>query len=133
MAWSMGYTDANRLLVMTYRDAVSFEELVEANRQALVRIMEQQITKVMVDCSACRAEMPIVDIYKLPDMYAASGVTHQMRVAMILPKDSHRLDIYEFYEDICRNRGYFVKLFEAAEAAWTWLRSSETPGEYPAV
>lgn len=41
-----------------------------------------------------------------------------------MPKDAYRREVYQFYEDVCRNRGYFVRLFEDEAEAWAWLRES---------
>lgn len=122
MPWTMAQAEGDQILVMGYHGKITSEELQEAHHHALGRLTEQKIARVMVDCSTAQAEMPMIDVYKLPDLYVAEDVSRMIRIAMILPQDGYKRDVYEFYEDVCRNRGFQVQLFDDGDAAWTWLR-----------
>jgi hypothetical protein len=41
----------------------------------------------------------------------------------VKPQDGYHVEIFEFYEDVCRNRGYFVMLFDDVAEARAWLRT----------
>ena len=123
MPWTTRHAEDNQVLVMGYHGTITSEELEAANYHAMGQLMARKIDKVMVDCSSARAEMPILDVYKLPDLYMAEDMSRMVRVAMILPKDGYKREVYEFYEDVCRNRGFQVRLFDDGDAAWKWLES----------
>jgi hypothetical protein len=123
MPWTTRHAEANQVLVVGYHGKITAEELEEANQHAMGQLMERKVDKVMVDCSAARAEMPILDVYKLPDLYVAEDMSRMIRVALILPMDGYRREVYEFYEDVCRNRGFQVRLFDDGDTAWEWLKS----------
>lgn len=123
MPWTMHHAEDDQVLLMGYHGNITAEDLAEAHQHALGRMAERKIDKVMVDCSTARAEMPIMDVYKLPERYVAEDISRMIRIAMILPKDGYKRELYEFYEDVCRNRGFQVQLFGDGEAAWEWLRS----------
>jgi hypothetical protein len=122
MPWTMQHVDGSQILVMGYQGKITAEELMEANQQAMGQLVGRNINKVLVDCSTARADMPILDVYKLPDLYVAEDMSRMIRVAMILPKDGYKREIYEFYEDVCRNRGFQVRVFDDGDAAWKWLK-----------
>ena len=122
MPWTMQHFEGTQVLVMGYQGKITAEELQEANRQALQVLMERKLSKVMVDCSTAQASMPILDVYKLPNLYVAEDMPRTIRVAMILPKDGYKREIYGVYEDACRSRGYQVQLFDDSAAAWNWLK-----------
>jgi hypothetical protein len=122
MPWNLEVTEDGKVLLLTYRGLLSPAESAGMTRQTLERILETGVTRVMLDCSAAQMEIPVTDIYKLPDRYEAAGVPRSIRVAVVVPHDNYKRELFEFYEDVCRNRGYFVKLFENHGAAWEWLR-----------
>lgn len=31
--------------------------------------------RILLDCSAARLDVPVIDVYKLPDFYAAHGIS----------------------------------------------------------
>lgn len=124
MPWTMGFTDDGRILRVLIEGRVSATEAGEMTRESVGLAARERATRVMLDCSKAQLDVPILDVYKLPDLYASKGIPHQVHAAVLLPKDGYRREVYEFYEDVCRNRGYFVKLFEDEAEAWAWLRES---------
>ncbi|HEX7965866.1 MAG TPA: hypothetical protein VF651_09130 [Gammaproteobacteria bacterium] len=123
MPWTLELAEQGQVLLLTYRGLLSPAESAGMTRQTLERILETGVMRVMLDCSAAQMEIPVTDIYKLPDRYEAAGVPRAIRVAVLVPHDNYKRELFEFYEDVCRNRGYFVRLFEDAVAAWDWLRA----------
>lgn len=132
MAWSMEFTDAGRILKVLIQGPISGAEVAQMTQESVGLVASRQVTRVVLDCAAAEMDVPILDVYKLPDLYAARGVPRQVRAAVILPRAGYRLDIYEFYEDVCRNRGYFVKLFEREAEAWEWVREGLGQAKPPA-
>lgn len=128
MPWTMSESDEGRVLRVVYQGTLTSPELNKATHEILTVMLTKQISRVLLDCGDAHMEVPAVDVYQLPDVYNDRGISRsQVRAAVLLPRDGYKRELYEFYEDVCRNRGYFVKLFEAERDAWAWLRSIETP------
>lgn len=124
MPWSMEFMDEGHVLKVLIQGDMSGAEVTQMTRESVNLVAKQQVTRVMLDCAGARMDVPILDVYTLPDLYSARGISRQVRAAVILPREGYRREIYEFYEDVCRNRGYFVKLFEDEAAAWAWIREA---------
>jgi len=124
MPWSMEFTDEGRILKVLIQGHMSGPEVSEMTRESVAAAAKTQVTRIVLDCADAKIDVPILDVYKLPDLYSARGVSRQVHAAVIMPREGYRRDIYEFYEDVCRNRGYFVRLFEQEEDAWNWVRES---------
>lgn len=124
MPWSMEFTDEGRVLKVLLQGTMAGPEVAEMTRESVATAAKTQVARIVLDCADSKIDVPILDVYKLPDLYSAKGVSRQVHAAVIMPREGYRRDIYEFYEDVCRNRGYFVKLFEQEEAAWKWIRES---------
>ncbi|HEY3859087.1 MAG TPA: hypothetical protein VGM47_05680 [Gammaproteobacteria bacterium] len=124
----MALDEETRILRVVYTGTLAAAELSKGTHEVLSAMLTQKINRVLLDCAEAHMEVPAVDIYQLPDVYSSRGISRQsVRAAVVLPKDGYKLDLYEFYEDVCRNRGYFVKLFKTEAEAWTWLTSDATP------
>jgi hypothetical protein len=50
-------------------------------------------------------------------------------VAVVLPRTRYRIESYEFFELVCKNAGYDVRLFEVREKAERWLAPSPPEGK----
>ena len=107
-----------------YTGSLAAPELHKATHDILTLMLTEKIDRVLLDCSEAHMEVPAVDVYQLPDIYASRGISRrQVRAAVVTPKDGYKRDLYEFYEDVCRNRGYFVKIFDDVDTALAWLKA----------
>jgi len=128
MPWTMTVKDDGQILHVVYQGSLESPELRAGTHEILTKMLAEKIDRVLLDCAEAHMEVPAIDVYQLPDVYNSRGISRrQVRAAVVMPKDGYKREIYEFYEDVCRNRGYFVKLFETEAEAWTWLRSIESP------
>jgi hypothetical protein len=124
MPWTHQISDDGKTLKVKYEGTFVAGELRQATEDILSIMLEKKIMRVLLDCYDAHFDVPIIGVYQLPDLYEARGIPRKTRAAVILPKDHYRQELYEFYEDVCSNRGYFVKLFEDAAEAWKWLQES---------
>lgn len=124
MPWSMEFTDEGRILKVLIQGSISSSEASEITRESVAAAVKTQVTRIVLDCADAKMDLPILDVYKLPDLYSAQGLSRQVHAAVIMSREGYRREIYEFYEDVCRNRGYFVRLFEQEQDAWNWVRES---------
>ena len=128
MPWSMEATDDGRILKVTYSGAFGSDELGSITERILLTMVEKKIGRVLLDCGEAHFDVPVLNVYKLPDRYDSHGIARgEVRAGVVKPKDGYRAELFEFYEDVCRNRGYFVKLFETRDEALGWLHL-DTPG-----
>jgi hypothetical protein len=123
MPWKLETKDGDQLLEVTYQGIFEAEELRAATVQIVDLLMEKGIERLLLDCRDAHFNVPTIAVYQLPELYDAKGLSRQVRAAVVKPHDGYHLEIFEFYEDVCSNRGYFVQLFDDAKAAGEWLRS----------
>jgi hypothetical protein len=121
MPWTLDYSVTDSILTVKCDGRFSAEDLLPMTQAATEKMLAEQTLRVLLDFSTAIANVPIADLYKLPDIYADTRVPRRARLALIVPTDGYRMDIYQFYEDVCVNRGFFVKLFNDVASAKTWL------------
>jgi hypothetical protein len=124
MPWSLATTDDGRLLTATYQGEFGSPELRAATLQIVDTLMAHGTLRLLLDCFDAHFDVPTVEVYQLPELYHAKGLSRQVRAAVILPKDGYRQELFEFYEDVCRNRGYFVQLFPDKDTGLAWLNDA---------
>ena|SRR5215469_10024233 len=122
MPWKMETKDGGLLLEVTYEGTFEAAELRDSTIAIVDALIDKGIQRLVLDCRQAHFNTPTVAVYQLPELYDAKGLSRQVRAAVVKPHDGYHLEIFEFYEDVCRNRGYFVMLFDDAESARQWLR-----------
>ena len=124
MGWSTEFRDEGRILRVLIEGRFSASQAMEMTRESVGVAARARVTRIMMDCSKAKFDIPIVDVYQVPDIYSSRGISHEARGAVLMPKGGVDRQMYEFYQDVCRNRGYFVQLFEDEAEAWEWLREA---------
>jgi len=125
MPCTIGFNEKDKILEVVYQGDFGADELRASTQEILTAMLERKSMRVLLDCAAAHFNIPAVNVYQLPDVYDSRGVTrHDARAAVVTPKDGYHREIFDFYEDVCRNRGFFVKLFGDAGAARAWLLTS---------
>lgn len=89
---------------------------------------EHDCFDVLIDSSGQESLESIMVLYQHAAFgYAKEGVERQrIYIAVILPKSPKMVTDYNFYETVCKNRGWSVKTFEDRKAAIKWLKSVKT-------
>lgn len=123
MPWKHEIKDGGLLLEVTYQGIFGAEELRATTIEIVELLIAKDIQRLVLDCHQAHFNVPTIAVYQLPELYDAKGLSRQVRAAVVKPHDGYHLEIFEFYEDVCRNRGYFVMLFDDLAAARYWLHT----------
>jgi hypothetical protein len=135
MPWTVEYEPEKALAVITGSGQMSDEDARAQTAEAIRLLKRNQSNGILADYSEALSEVSLPGLYWLPDYCSALGAPWNLRVAVMLPRSRYRLESYQFFELVCKNAGYDVRLFEAREAAEEWLvqpRSVREPSDHPA-
>ena len=103
-------------------------------------ILEQEIDTVQKvlaqmqrhDCSRCLFDHRNADVvartleaYDRPKVYEQLGIGHGVKMAIVSREKQHEL---KFYETVCVNRGWNVRVFRDYDQAVAWLGGKDAPG-----
>ena len=100
---------------------LSLEDLKGTARGAADLLLRNRASRVLLDCSEAILDVRVLDIFYLPECYKKVGVPASARIALVLPRTRQSSSIFEFYETVCRNKGYTCKLFQNQRSAEQWL------------
>ena len=121
MGWKVDPLDAEGFLYVSADGAIGTDDVRGQVDQGITFILEHRLPGAMVDYSKVVLEMPIVDIYQLPDWFEARSLPRETRIAVVLPADPANMHKYTFFDDVANNRGYQVRLFWEVTRARDWL------------
>lgn len=69
--------------------------------------------------------MNILDIYALPEFYEQAEFMRTTKSALVVQEDVFIMDELKFYENVCINRGYNIKIFLNLDEGLKWLLDNE--------
>lgn len=105
----------------TYSGLLSPAELSDAVQGTVSALLEHGLTRVLSDCTALEGGHSITDLYFLVDAVQASGLARVMKEAVLMPTRHDPAVNAQFWETLCVNRFFSVRLFKERVAAIEWL------------
>ncbi len=122
MPWRVEYSSVTNAVAIIAGGEVSNED-AQAQVTETLRLLEQhQASLVLVDYAEALSEITLPSLYGLPDLLTRRGGLWNIQIAVVMPRSRYRLESYQFFELVCRNAGYNVKLFNERKAAEEWLQ-----------
>ncbi len=122
MSWAAEYVPDRATVVINGSGRLRFEDMRGIAKGATDLLRKNKASRVLLDCSEAVLDVKVVDVFYLPECYDRVGVPRNARIAFIVPKTRQPSGICEFYETVCRNKGYLCRLFNTQESAMQWLR-----------
>ena len=104
--------------------------------EAFYLLGQNRAAGILADYSDAISEVTLAELYWLPDYAAVIGAPWNIPVAVVLPQRQYRLESFQFFELVCNNAGWNVKLFEPKAAAEDWLAQAAPvcgPAEHSAL
>ncbi len=121
MPWGARYETDRATVVVSGSGRLSLDNMREIARAATDLLRGNKATRVLLDCTDAVLDLKVVDVFYLPECYEKVGVPRNARIALILPRTRQQSQMYEFYETVCRNKGYICRLFDTQQSAEQWL------------
>ena len=121
MNWEVSYFPQSRVVTVKSRGFIPLDDFPERLRQAVRTARENQTHCFLFDDTEFDTQASTLTIYELPKLYAEAGFTRHDRIAVVISPHDTGLDDYQFFETVCVNQGFRVKLFFDLSEACQWL------------
>jgi len=126
MTWRVDYNSELGFIQCTYTGLVTINEFKEATNKVIALSKSYKTNRVLIDDSKLEIAVSTAEIYKLPLFYEDVNANRRSRMALILPTAPQAREDVQFYETVCRNRGWFIKAFNGRQEAIDWLTSNKS-------
>ena len=122
MPWSYDYNSKQQIVEVVYEGQVTANDLHESTTKFIGMEEEKGRNRFLVDATKMKIATSLMAIYDLPTkQYIEEKADRQGRVAVLLPEDPSAKEAAEFYETVCRNRGWMVRVFSERQDAIDYL------------
>jgi len=123
--FAMNYYQEIRLddgiIETTLKDGVSAQELRMSIEQAFQSSMRGSINRYLVDASSAISVIPLLSIYRLPQLFSSKGLSRSSRIAVLSSMSERGKDRARFFVNVCSNRGWQAEMFFHRDEAVDWL------------
>jgi hypothetical protein len=121
MPWKVTVHPELPVVETRYEGVLTQAELSDAIRETLAQGRVNNTALFLGDCTALAGGHSAVDLYFLADAVVASGVSHTLKEALLLPELPGSAENVRFWETTCYNRGFRVRIFQERAQALAWL------------
>jgi hypothetical protein len=97
------------------------QDLQAAIEATLREAAARGAVRFLADCSSLAGGHSIADLYAMAQLLDGAAMPEGLREALVLPQLNAAAEDVQFWETICVNRGYTVRVFEERAAAEAWL------------
>ena len=122
MSYTIDYLEDEGIVLVTNTGELTHELFIKQSREALEIGRTNNCKLFLVDCTLMTTRTQTMQIFDAPKVYETIGGSRSNKVALILPADKDTQADLRFYEAVCVNRGWRVKVFAQKGSAIKWLR-----------
>jgi hypothetical protein len=128
MAYTLEYNRKLQIVELVCTGRYTSQESLESTTKAIALGKENGDANALVDASEAEFNMSVVDFLILPEReYVEQDMNRRIRVALVPPTGTKDKEDARFYETVCVNRGWKVRIFSSRDAAIEWLTEKDSP------
>ncbi len=121
MSWKATYIAEQDLIECIFSGHVAPDGIIAAQIKVNRLSNENNCRRILVDDTKWKTTVSELDIYSWPKLYEDLDVNRNNRIAVISPPTPAEQKSLQFYETVCRNRGWQISLFSTRQQALDWL------------
>lgn len=122
--WLVKHLQGEKITVFETSGLYSPEDSSKLMGEILSVDRDAEQTGILIDHRAAEVKFGTLDIYNCPKLYAGQSRLMKLRVAFLFraigPDE-------QFYETVCRNSGYAIRVFDDYDKSLAWLLKAEGP------
>lgn len=123
MPYTMEYLVEEGITLITNIGVLTYEDFMKQAREALDISRLKKCNMILVDCTSMITQAQVTEMFDTSAFYEAIGAPRENKIALVAPPTGTKTEEdLRFYETVCINRGWRVKMFADKESAIKWLR-----------
>ena len=121
MSSTITYNPALRIIETVYRIEHGPSELFEVAAATLSLARKNQCRRFYGDCSELLLGNSMTDVKNLVTFIKATGVDYNDKEALCIPAAPEAAQYFMYFEELCLQHGFRVKVFPSRDEAVAWL------------
>ena len=119
--WSMRLLKEEGLLCVLVEGEQPESAIEEMIRVAVGAQEEHGVSKYLIDARRWTPSWGVATIYQFPKVFKTLGLALTSRIAILHPGDGPGAQLLRFFDTVCFNAGYTLRVFGSPDAAARWL------------
>ena len=122
MPWNYEENPKLQIVEVVYEGEVTADDLHKSTSRFIAIEKEKGMIKFLVDTTGSKFTASLTDLYSLPTtQFVEENADRLGQVAILLPTNPEAREAVQFYETVCKNRGWRVQTFSERQEAVNWL------------
>jgi hypothetical protein len=122
MSWNVEYDSELGIVSGRYVGHVTNDDFREATAKAIALGRANNTNRFLIDDSQYEGGATVFGLYELPNLHEELEADRKSRGALILPSSGSSAEKdARFYETVCQNRGWLIRVFSERQEAINWL------------
>ena len=121
MPYTINYLEDEGIVEVVSVGNLTIEDFINQGKEAIELALKKNTNLFFADNSDMVGPVNISVIISIPDFWERFSASRTNKMAMLISKDKSLHEDFNFFENVCRNRGWNVNLFEKKEDAFKWL------------
>jgi len=121
MPYTVNYLEDEGIVEVVSVGNLTIEDFINQGKEAIELALKKNTNLFFADNSDMVGPVNISVIISIPDFWERFSASRTNKMAMLISKDKSLHEDFNFFENVCRNRGWNVNLFEKKEDAFKWL------------
>jgi hypothetical protein len=126
MSFTVKYNPELNTIESVLADNVTTEDLRRHELQCTALAKETNSTRFLTDATQATLNVSILALYDLPKLYQDQDLRRPVLIAVLPPTSEAGKGRVDFYETVCLNKGWTVRIFGERQEALDWLLGNET-------
>ncbi len=124
MSYKIRFEENTGLVCLDNEDYVSLDEFKSQVEESILCMKEHTSRFLLIDNSYLKTSVKYLDIYNLLDFYDQLQLPKDSIIAVVTTTNKYCDRDIQFYEMLCINRGFNIKLFPDNDSARNWLHET---------
>lgn len=121
MAYELKLIKNKRIIEIKNSGEITSDDMIAQTRQTIQLQHEKGISSILADFASVTVDANISDVFQFPELYEQMGMDHKSKIAVFVSDIEIKTEELHFYETICLNRGWNIKIFLERKKAIQWL------------
>ena len=122
MPYKIDYLEDEKIITIKNTGEITFADFLEQTRKALELARTKNARLFLSDNILLENKAKLSEIFKLPKIYDEIGASRRNKLAVLITKRASMAKDAQFFETICLNRGWNVKVYTNYNEAIVWLK-----------
>ena len=125
MSYEIKFIKENGIIEIKNKYDISYEKMITQTQEVIKLQHEKNTSLILTDFSSVKVNVDVnlSDIFQFPELYEQMGMDRKSKIAVLVSEMEVKTEELDFYETVCLNRGWNIRIFLKKTEAIEWLLS----------